>query len=506
MTKTVVLGLDGANWGLIDSWITEGELPNIKRLREKATDATSQSELPPVTCPNWKCYSSSKNPGELGVFWWEFIDPQKGDITFPDANSFQTAELWDYLGDAGLEWLCLNMPTTYPPRDVSGGRIIAGGPLCADSGFTVDSEFERLLEDKFGYKVRPDVALTSNENSEQEVEAILSLIEIRFDVLEWYLDEHDPDIAHVTIFLLNILQHYFWDGPPVKEAWKRIDEGLGRIEDQTQNLVLMSDHGCSPVDTVFHVNAWLENEGYLTTETSLTTYLARFGLTKERVSAATERLGVRTLARNLPRSFKNVFPQEDEGAKREAKSSLIDWDETEVVGSGQGPVYLKDRTDIRKTDLVEKLTALKTPTGQPVASTIYTKEEAYSGKNLDIAPELIIKQAPGIHISDGIGVEEVFTPPSRWDAENDRDGLFLAVGDDFSAGSLDQISIKDIAPTLLYLMDVPIPRDMEGEVLDIFETDLEEVSYQKPIDIRREKASTETAVEDRLEDLGYIGQ
>ena len=32
--KTIVIGLDGANWSLIEPWIENGDLPNLKYLRE----------------------------------------------------------------------------------------------------------------------------------------------------------------------------------------------------------------------------------------------------------------------------------------------------------------------------------------------------------------------------------------------------------------------------------------------------------------------------------------
>lgn len=506
MANTVVVGLDGANWGLIDQWLERGKLPTIRRLREAGTDAVSRSELPPVTCPNWKCYSSSKNPGELGVFWWEFIDPENGTISFPDANSFETAELWDYLGDAGMEWFCLNMPTTYPPRDIPGGHLVAGGPLCGDSGYVADPEFERELEERFGYAVRPETALTSAEDSDAEVKAILSLMELRFDVLEWYLDEYDPHFAHVTIFMLNILQHYFWNGEPTEAAWRMIDERLGAIEEQTDNLVIMSDHGCSPVDTVFHVNRWLQSKGYLKTEMGLSLYLNRLGVTKEQVSNLAEAFGVRRLARKLPRKIKNVFPQAEEGAKREAKSNTIDWDASVAVASGQGPLYVKEGQGDLAAEIAGKIESLETSAGDRVASMVYTREQVYTGQFLDDAPELVIDQAPGIHISDGVGLTETFIPPARWSAENDRNGLFLAVGDNFTRGTIEEISIRDIAPTILQSMGLPVPGDMEGAILDVLEDDFCEVEYREPITVGDRGVGTESAVEDRLENLGYIGQ
>ncbi len=37
MTKTLVVGLDGASWELLDPWIETGELPNLAALRDTGT-------------------------------------------------------------------------------------------------------------------------------------------------------------------------------------------------------------------------------------------------------------------------------------------------------------------------------------------------------------------------------------------------------------------------------------------------------------------------------------
>lgn len=57
MVDTIVLGLDGANWALLEPWIDEGKLPNVAELRESGVWTDLESVLPPVTCPNWRSYS-----------------------------------------------------------------------------------------------------------------------------------------------------------------------------------------------------------------------------------------------------------------------------------------------------------------------------------------------------------------------------------------------------------------------------------------------------------------
>jgi predicted AlkP superfamily phosphohydrolase/phosphomutase len=69
MTRTIVLGLDGANWPLLESWIEAGDLPNLAALREEAAWGSLASQFPPVTSPNWRCYATGCNPAKLGVFW-----------------------------------------------------------------------------------------------------------------------------------------------------------------------------------------------------------------------------------------------------------------------------------------------------------------------------------------------------------------------------------------------------------------------------------------------------
>jgi len=78
---------------------------------------------PPVTCPNWRCYSTGKNPGKLGVFWWEKIDTEERTLTTPTSRSFKSSNYWDYLNDAGKTVGIMNLPMSYPPFEVDGWMV-----------------------------------------------------------------------------------------------------------------------------------------------------------------------------------------------------------------------------------------------------------------------------------------------------------------------------------------------------------------------------------------------
>jgi predicted AlkP superfamily phosphohydrolase/phosphomutase len=511
MTRTLVVGLDGASWDLLDPWIEDGTLPNLAALRESSSWAETESCLPPVTFPNWKCYSSGKNPGGFGVYWFERVDLANGTIEVTNGSDFETAELWDYLNDEGQSAGVVNMPTMYPPRDIDG-PIVCGGPDAVEGeyrsisgGYASPEGLVEELEERFDYRVHPDPLLSSNEERGAEVDEILDLFDLRFEVALTLMEEQDLEFVHVTLFYLNVLQHFFWNEAPTRRAWERVDEWVGRLADrEDMNLVLMSDHGCGPTTTEFYVNEWLAENGYQQRETSVDNVFQRVGLDRENVLSVAKRLGaVDLLATVVPERIQQMVPQRA-GLKRDRKLEAIDLPATKAVASAQGPIYLNPDFDTEavREELIADLRALEDERG-PLFDNVYRGEEVYSGPFAERAPEVVLDQRDGVHVNDGVGGGRITAAPDRWAAENTLNGIFVASGPEFDGrGQLDQISILDLAPTLLTAHDAAVPTDMEGECLDIVAG---EPATREPIsladDDRREGGDE---VEQRLKDLGYM--
>jgi len=512
MTRTFVVGLDGASWRLLDPWIEAGKLPNVAAVRAAGAWADHRSCLPPVTFPNWKCYSAGKDPGGLGVFWFEHVDLEAGRIETAEGGDFRTAELWDYLEDEGRSAGVVNMPTMYPPRDI-GGPAVAGGPDAVageyrsiDAGYTSPPELADRLEREFDYRVHPDPLLSSNEERGAEVEAILEVIDSRFEVATRLFEEEGLEFVHVTLFYLNVLHHFFWDEEPTLRAWTLVDEWIGRLREyEDTRLVLMSDHGAAPTTTEFYVNEWLAENGYQARERTVDQYLRPVGLDRENVLRIAKRAGVvDLLARTVPERIQQLVPQRA-GLKRGRKLEAIDLDRTAAVASGQGPVYLNPAFDVEaiREELIADLRAVEDDEG-PLFTAVHRGEDIYRGPHVDEAPEVVLDQRPGVHVNDGVGGGEVLTGPDRWAAENTTRGIFAAVGPDVEAGRLDRISILDIAPTLLAGAGCAVPTDMRGEVLPIFEGD-PAVDRREPIELdgAADRDADDRATE-RLEHLGYM--
>jgi predicted AlkP superfamily phosphohydrolase/phosphomutase len=148
---TIVFGLDGASWPLVEPWLNAGELPNIQRMREEGLWGISESVLPPVTCPNWKCYASSRTPDAHDVYWWEKVNKETTEIDIPNSGSFTSPELWDYLNDTGVSAGVMNLPMSYPPKEIDE-FMIAGGPRSREENYTHPGPLEAKLEREDNYR------------------------------------------------------------------------------------------------------------------------------------------------------------------------------------------------------------------------------------------------------------------------------------------------------------------------------------------------------------------
>jgi len=497
--RTVVIGLDGANWSLIEHWIESGDLPNLKYLRENGSWGVSKSQLPAVTCPNWKCYSTGKNPAKLGVFWWQRVDCERKKLVGYNSKSFDSLEIFDYISRAGFRVGVINMPTTYPPKEVNG-FMISGAPDSGYTNYTYPKSLEKELKERYDYRVYPKVHISNRSDIEEYFDEILSVIDLRFKVAKDFLKY--VDFLHVSIFYINVLHHFFFDEDYVREAWKLIDSRIGNFidNDEVSYIFLMSDHGTNEIYETFFVNTWLEKEGYLKTRKPLTKNLAKFGITKQNLVRITNKIGLTNLIkRMLPEEIIRSVPSEDGTASgTRILDTHIDWEKSKAVAVGQGLIYLlvdrdSDEYEKLREEIVFKLSRVKTPNGYKVTKKIYKKEEVYKGKYLDIAPDIVYEEGDHVYTSSGIGKDKIFdTANNKWRAENNRDGIFLAYGENIKRGKkLEGVEIIDIAPTILYLLGIPVPKDMDGKVLiEIFEDELKarEVTYTEAFD-EKEKIS-----------------
>jgi len=142
------------------------------------------------------------------------------------------------------------------------------------------------------------------------------------------------------------------------------------------------------------------------------------------------------------------------------------------------------------------------PDGEPVFEAVEPRETYFDGPHVDNGPDILTVPAEFNNaIVADIGVEQFGEPMEPWNHK--RTGVVAATGSEFDeSATLEGATLFDVAPTICTLFDVPVDTEMDGTILPVIDggTEAAYPAYE-PDQIR---ATDDTAVEDRLSDLGYL--
>jgi len=244
------------------------------------------------------------------------------------------------------------------------------------------------------------------------------------------------------------------------------------------------------------------------------------GINRERLKVLVDTLGVRRFLRNRTSArWRHFIPDKEGTLKGRGKLHKVDWDRSVALGLGQGPIYIiPDKGDARRPALMEelvgKLRELRLPESNiRVAKDVKRADSIYHGPLMKFSPDLVIEYNHGIHISGSVGKKSVFSKPSRWIADNKREGLFIAFGPDMEKTlAVDNFSIMDLAPTILHLFGLPADEDMDGKIRkEIFAKDSEAAARDiimtagsGPMPGQDGEDMEEKEITRHLEQLGYL--
>ncbi len=507
MIKVMVLGLDGATWSLLLPLIRRGKLPTLRKLLEKSAWGPLESSKPPVTFPAWKCYSTGKNPGKLGVYWWLNVDFDRKRFVVNNSLSFRGWEIWDYLSVAGYSCGIIGMPTTHPPKPVNGFMVSEGGP--EESAYTYPPELKNMLKELFDYSLGEFVKCRSPECMIREC---WRHVKQRFNAAIYLAERFRPEFLNLTILQTDTIQHLFWSDEGgrgfgvLEKFWKLVDHEIGRLISRLVTektfLFLISDHGFTKLHCTINLSEVLCRLGYL--KPSLRGKIIRGG----------RRLFEKMLGKNMDHYIKGVLEFLRLRGLRPWKyqEMLMDWNSSLAIPLPSGLIYVNKRivgeeeTKIASNILEDLRVLLELE--PPVFEEVLLGEEVYVGDNN--SPNIYVTPHEKIYLTSrideyrlvireqGLGEHGV----CKWRGKHHPQGIFLASGPGVRRGFFENIRIYDIAPTILHVFNLPIPRDMDGRVLTEILAELPEPkyvdpSYYKLIGLKMKIAKLREALRDR---------
>ncbi|MDX1610764.1 MAG: alkaline phosphatase family protein [Candidatus Thermoplasmatota archaeon] len=500
--KLVVIGLDGATFRYLDPLMAQGKLPTLAKIAKEGVRATLESVRPPISCPAWFCYSTGRNPGKLGIFGWRNFDPATCGDRFNDYKALTTAEMWDYLGQAGLKSAVINIPTMFPPKAIHG-YMVSGMQAQDHQMYTHPAELKEELIDRFDYRVQPKAKMLWDH--EEAYKDIVALFKSRLDVALHLLDK--VDLLHTTIFHIDEIQHNAWNQPELATAWEHIDGLLADFLDalpEGTDVLFMSDHGFCERSVSLNLNTWLAQEGYLVRhENKAGEVLRRLGITRPKLERLLKRTHLLDLAKAIvPDNIQTVVKEEDGSTSHQRRLAEIDWDRTVAFCSTHFTLHVLDPE--KRQEIMDKLEALEGPKGGKVFQEVLPAEDHLHGDKMSQAPQILLLPNEPYAVGDAVG-KPLWTESGPANGGHAMDGILMATGPSFKPGaSPEDAKLVDLAPTILHYFGLPVTEDMDGTVLDIL-ADERAVTYTKEDAATGAFSEQELEqVEERLRGLGYL--
>lgn len=515
--KVFCIGLDGATFELIDPWIKEGKLPNLKRFMEEGTRGVLRSVIHPFSPQAWGSFMTGVNPGKHGVFG--FKEQIKGtyDFQFVNHKSIKVKTLWKVLSEQGKKVIVMNIPMTYPPEEVNGILISGMDSPGIDSDFTFPTEIKQeILGLTKDYLVHLHVAgyLNTDAKRRQAIKDLLFMTECREKTVLHLMNKYEWDCFVVNFVATDQVQHHFWrymtdrdssaNGEfrnAILKVYQRLDETVAKITaklDENTTQMIISDHGSGPISEVcIYIDEWLRQKGLLAFNTpnakakSLTRNVKLFARSCVRtIVEKTRVLLFRHLSSHAKDALQRLFPNMRSKTASFINRAVVDWSRTKVYSSenvaslrinlaGREPFGIvqpgQEYEDVRN-NLIKELEEIRHPiTNEKIIEKVYKREELYSGPYVEKSPDLVIWPKEGTYkFVKKIFPKKVNRPTITIEKRDGTytcgthklNGIFMARGADVLKNNvIPSADIIDIFPTVLYCLGLEIPGYVDGKVI-----------------------------------------
>ena len=197
--RLTVIGLDGADWQLLDRYVSEGIMPNLGQLVRRGERRVLLTQHPPLSPLVWTSMMTGVSPLEHRILDFARFHPVTHALEPITSDERAVPALWNIATYAGKRVEVFGMWATYPAEQVEG-VVVTDRDVTSETVHA--AALPRIRKD------RPDLAIVYFEGTD----AIGHL-------------HPDPNAA--------VVRSYYAD----------IDRKLGEYAALDTNLLIVSDHG-----------------------------------------------------------------------------------------------------------------------------------------------------------------------------------------------------------------------------------------------------------------------
>ena len=509
--RTLVIGLDGCSWNVLEPLLATGELPHLSALCAEGAYGVLESTVPFYTGPAWASFATGASPAAHGIYDFMMLRPD-GRLSVARQSDLRAATYYQQLGREGRRSVLVNLPID---QDGCDGAVIV------NSWLTVDDE-RRLLPAELHRRYWTvldsyvNYPTTFHAPLAEHLEDLCTIEARRFDLAyelllgeEW---DHFFVLFSSTDWLAHAAAGAFLEGDPEARAaylrlYRLLDDRIGRLVAAAPDalVVVLSDHGQCHERYALHVNAVLRELGLVTLRGESVEGRALHVPPWLRHLHIEDAL--RPAASALRSSLKSRLDVELVTPRRAVEvDRLRSRAFTPTVASYAVHGELDDAEVGR---VKQALASLRLPDGRPAVDDVWTHAELYGRPAPPGGPILLFAPANGVRPSTSVDGPPVRPVSGAGRGAHQRDGILMLHGDGVAPGHLGRVSLYDVAPTIAWAMGSSVLEGSDGRVLfEAFDPHAGEraVQYVSLDAVRPEVESgeDEAAVSERLRALGYI--
>lgn len=232
----VVICLDGCEPEYLDIAISEGLMPNLKRIQAEGTDALAHSVIPSFTNPNNMSIATGRPPAVHGICGNFLFDPDTGEeVMMNDVRFLRAPTLFSKYYEAGSRVAVVTAKDKLRALLGDGLKFDEGRAICfssekADQATKGDNGIQNASD----WLGRPVPEVYSADLSEFVLAAGVKILK------EW-----SPNVMYLST--TDYIQHKFAPNQQgAKDFYSMADAYIGELDDLGAALVVTADHGMKP--------------------------------------------------------------------------------------------------------------------------------------------------------------------------------------------------------------------------------------------------------------------
>ncbi len=436
--KNFVISIDGVPYDFMKAHIAQGRFSNFKKLVESGSFRRMNSVQPCISSVAWSSYMTGKNPAKHNIFG--FVDKKPGsyEVFVPTSNDMKSDTIWEIMSRARKRVFVMNVPVTYPPRKVNG--IMVGCFLCTQiEKVAYPAHVSQELK-QMGYKIDAEAAI-ARQNLDEFLEECNAALTKRVEAMFHYMAKGPWDFFQCHIMETDRINHFFWEhmeknDPKYVKAfydfYVRVDGVLGEVDREIgpdADLIVLSDHGFCTIQKEIYLNWYLIEASLLKFKKTPPKTLADMHPESLGYSLIPGRVFVNLKGREPHGS---VLPEHYESAREKLTAAFMEFKEPE--------------------------------TNAPIIRQVLKREEIYAGQNFEMAADLIAVPHDGFDLKGDIRKETPGEKSALVGMHTFEDSLLFIRHHEIKRPH-NELWIGDLAPTILKMMNVPAPNDMDGVAL-----------------------------------------